>query len=439
MTTVTIVGGGLAGAEAAWQLVRQGIPVHLFEMRPTVPTPAHTTALLAELVCSNSLRGAGLENAVGLLKEEMRQLDSLVMAAADATRVPAGGALAVDRMLFSQYITKALSTHPLAAISRREVTEIPPSPAIIATGPLTAGTFARNLQGFLGQDYLHFYDASAPIVLAESLDQRMLFRASRYGKGGDDAYLNSPLQMEEYNRFRQALLEADTRCGHLPEDAVFFEGCLPVEELAKRGPDTLRYGPLKPVGLTDPRTGKRPHAVVQLRQDDAAGSLYNLVGFQTRLLHAEQERVIRLLPGLERAEIMRWGGMHRNSYLLSPLILGATGEAREHPGLFFAGQLTGVEGYVESAAGGLVAGMNAARREHGRKMLVFPPETAIGALMQYITSANPTAFQPMNINFGLLPSSSNKGQHKRERYLAVAERSLATLKTLKNGIIRQNP
>lgn len=436
MTGAIVIGGGLAGAEAAWQLAERGIAVKLIEMRPAIASPAHHTGLLAELVCSNSLRGASLENAAGLLKEEMRVLGSLVMRAADATRVPAGGALAVDRTLFAEFITAHLTSHTRVEILRDAAVEVPAEPAVVATGPLTAGRFGQSLQSFFGVEYLHFYDASAPIVHADSLDQSKLFRASRYGKGDDGAYLNSPLTSEEYDLFRSSLLAAEVRSGHLPEDAVFFEGCLPVEELAKRGRDTLRFGPQKPVGLTDPRTGQRPYAVTQLRQDNAAGSLYNLVGFQTRLSHKDQAEVFRRLPGLERAEFARFGGMHRNSYLNSPLLLAPTGEARRRQGLFFAGQLTGVEGYVESAASGLVAGVNLARRLSGREPLEFPRETAHGALMGYIASADPAHFQPMNINFGLLPPWPGQAGGRRERCRGISARALFILQSQKTVIMR---
>ncbi|MGE5550303.1 MAG: methylenetetrahydrofolate--tRNA-(uracil(54)-C(5))-methyltransferase (FADH(2)-oxidizing) TrmFO [Bacteroidota bacterium] len=431
MSEVVVVGGGLAGAEAAWQLATRGIDVILYEMRPLVMTPAHRTGLCAELVCSNSFRAAGWENAVGLLKEEMRRLGSLIMTAADATRVPAGGALAVDRTLFARFVTERLAGHPRIRIERREITAVPAPPAVIATGPLTAGEFAAALRTKLGQDYLHFYDAAAPIAYLESLDRKILFRASRYGKGDDGAYLNAPFTREEYERFHRELLAADTRSGHLPDDAVFFEGCLPIEEIARRGQDTLRYGPLKPVGLTDPRSGRRPYAVVQLRQDNAAGSLYNLVGFQTRLSHGEQVRVFRLIPGLQNVEFARYGGMHRNSYLNAPLLLHPTGETRGTEGLFFAGQLTGVEGYVESSCSGLIAGVNMARRMQGQEPLSFPPETAHGALMHYITSAAPAHFQPMNVNFGLFPPLPVQVRDKRQRYRALVERALTALSALK--------
>ncbi|MGE5528016.1 MAG: methylenetetrahydrofolate--tRNA-(uracil(54)-C(5))-methyltransferase (FADH(2)-oxidizing) TrmFO [Patescibacteria group bacterium] len=435
MSEAIVIGGGLAGAEAAWQLARRGRRVVLIEMRPGKTTPAHRTGFLAELVCSNSLRGAGLENAVGLLKEEMRRLDSLIMAAADATRVPAGGALAVDRTEFAAFVTARLTADPLIGVVREEAEEIPDGPAVIATGPLTAGRFAESLRLFFGEDYFHFYDAAAPIVYADTLDLGILFRSSRYGKGEDDAYLNSPLNAMEYERFLRALLEADVHAGDLPEDAVFFEGCLPVEVMAKRGSETLRYGPMKPVGLTDPRTGRRPYAVAQLRRDDAAGTLYNLVGFQTRLTHGEQARVFRLLPGLANAEFARFGGMHRNSYLKSPLVMKATGEAKNRQGLFLAGQLIGVEGYVESAASGLVAGVNLARRLAGQEPYTFPPETAHGALMAYVANAAAEGFQPMNVNYGLLPPPRGLFHGRREARLAVAAAALEAISSVKNCII----
>ncbi|NLG83679.1 MAG: methylenetetrahydrofolate--tRNA-(uracil(54)-C(5))-methyltransferase (FADH(2)-oxidizing) TrmFO [Firmicutes bacterium] len=437
MGEITVVGGGLAGAEAAWQLAERGHRVNLIEMRPAVMTPAHRTGLLAELVCSNSFRGASLENAGGLLKEEMRRLGSLIMAAADATRIPAGGALAVDRTRFAEFVTERLHHHPLVRVRTEEATELPVPPALIATGPLTAGRLAASLRAFFGHDHLHFYDAIAPVVYAETLDMDLLFRASRYGKGDDAAYLNSPLTEEEYDVFWRELLAAEVRSGHLPEDAVFFEGCLPIEEMARRGKDTLRFGPMKPVGLVDPRTGRRPYAVVQLRQDDAAGALYNLVGFQTRLAHGEQERVFRLLPGLARAEFARFGGMHRNSYLCSPVLLRPTGEARKAAGLFFAGQLIGVEGYVESAASGLVAGINLARRLDGEEPFVFPRETALGALMHYVTSAAPDRFQPMNVNFGLFPPLDFPARGRREKARLLAERALTVLEKVRQTIFRK--
>lgn len=424
---VTVVGGGLAGAEAAWQLVRRGVAVELWEMRPVKLTPAHTSGFLAELVCSNSLRGDSLENAVGLLKEEMRRLGSLIMAQAGRHRLPGGGALVVDRWEFARGVTGVLEQHPLVTLHREEISDIlPDRPAVIATGPLTSDDLARALQELTGKEFLYFYDAASPIVTAESLDYGVVFRASRYGKG-EAAYLNCPLDRQQYEVFYQELVKARVHEPHAFEKVEFFEGCLPLEEMARRGPDTLRFGPLKPVGLVDPRTGREPYAVVQLRPENAEGSLWSLVGFQTRLQWGEQERVFRLIPGLERAEFVRLGVMHRNTYLNSPGVLAATYALEKDAGLFFAGQITGVEGYVESAASGLVAGINAARLALGKEPLVFPVETAIGALAHYISSAVTGRFQPMNINFGLIVASDGKSRDRLQRRREMARRALEAL------------
>ncbi|BDG59342.1 methylenetetrahydrofolate--tRNA-(uracil(54)-C(5))-methyltransferase (FADH(2)-oxidizing) TrmFO [Caldinitratiruptor microaerophilus] len=426
---ITVIGAGLAGSEAAWQAARRGVRVHLYEMRPVRSTAVHRTDRFAELVCSNSLRGAALENAAGLLKEELRRLGSLIMAAADANAVPAGGALAVDREGFSAAVTRALEEHPLVTIHREEVRQIPPEGiVVIATGPLTSDALAEDIRRFTGEEYLSFYDAASPIVTVESLDMTKLYRASRYGKGEGTEYLNAPMTREEYEAFWSELVRAEVATPHNPEDrnVCFFEGCLPVEELARRGPDTLRFGPMKPVGLPDPRTGREPYAVVQLRQDNAAATLYNLVGFQTGLRWGEQQRIFRMIPGLERAEFVRFGVMHRNTFIKSPRVLLPTLQTRRRPTLFFAGQMTGVEGYVESAAGGLVAGVNAARLALGQDPVVFPPETAVGALARYITEADPENFQPMNIAFGLLPPVPGSGG-KRERHRRAAEAALRAL------------
>ena len=425
---VTVIGGGLAGSEAAWQVARRGIPVRLYEMRPVKSTPAHHTGNLAELVCSNSLRGAQLDQAPGLLKEEMRRLGSLIMQAADASAIPAGSALAVDREEFSRRVTEAILNHPLIEVIREEVTEPPADgPVIIATGPLTSDALSRWIRAFTGEEYLAFFDAAAPIVTYESLDLSKLFRASRYGKGSGDDYLNSPMTREQYEAFWQALVEAERHVPHDFERGLFFEGCLPIEEMARRGPDTLRYGPLKPVGLVDPRTGKEPYAVVQLRRDNRYGTLYNLVGFQTSLKWGEQKRVFRMIPGLENAEFARYGVMHRNTFICSPKILKPTMQTRKRPDLFFAGQITGVEGYIESAATGIVAGINAARLVRGEEPVAFPPETAHGALTRYITEAHPDHFQPMNIAFGLLPPLPRRVRDPRRRRLLMAERALKAL------------
>ncbi|OPX86203.1 MAG: Methylenetetrahydrofolate--tRNA-(uracil-5-)-methyltransferase TrmFO [Pelotomaculum sp. PtaB.Bin104] len=424
---VKIIGAGLAGAEAAWQLASRGIMVELYEMRPERKSPAHQTGDFAELVCSNSLRAAALENAVGLLKEEMRRLNSLIMACADKTRVPAGGALAVDRSAFARLVTESLAAHPLVEVFRQKVLSIPSDGVVIlATGPLTSPAMAERIREFTGESYLYFYDAVAPIVTYESLNLQKIFRSSRYGKGEAD-YLNCPMSQAEYEIFWQTLVGAEIAPRHEFEQESYFEGCMPVEVMAKRGKDTLRYGPLKPVGLTDPQTGKRPYAVVQLRQDNAEGTMYNLVGFQTTLKWEEQRRVLKLIPGLEGAEFARFGVMHRNTYINAPVLLQPTFQTKRRPSLFFAGQVTGVEGYVESAASGLMAGVNAALLAAGRKPLPFPRESAHGALAHYITSADPAHFQPMNITFGLLPPLENKIRDKKERYRKVAERALNSI------------
>ncbi len=424
---ITVVGAGLAGSEAAWQIARRGIRVRLYEMRPHKNTPAHKTGYFGELICSNSLRAQALENAVGLLKEEMRQLDSLLMACAEATSVPAGGALAVDRESFAQMITQKLEEESLIEIIRQEVEEIPAEPVvIIASGPLTSDKLAAKIQDFGGQEYFYFYDAVAPIVNKDSLDFDKIFLSSRYEKG-EGCYLNCPFNKEEYLQFYEALCSAEKAPRHHFDQLKHFEGCMPIEALAARGVDTMRYGPLKPVGLTDPRTGRWPYAVVQLRQDNATGSLYNLVGFQTGLTWKAQKEVFSLIPGLEQAEFVRYGVMHRNTYLNSPVLLNPTYESKSRAGLFFAGQMTGVEGYVESAASGLVAGINAVRRLRGESLLVFPPETALGALAAYITQADPQKFQPMNVAFGIFPPLDKPERDKKKRKLLMAERALASL------------
>jgi methylenetetrahydrofolate--tRNA-(uracil-5-)-methyltransferase len=429
MSEVMIIGGGLAGAEAAWQAAQTGANVTLFEMRPGKMTPAHHSGDLAELVCSNSLRASGLENAVGLLKEEMRRLDSLIMMVADRHAVPAGGALAVDREGFARGVTAAIDS--LASIKRveAEIKEIPQEiaePVVIATGPLTSDALAKAIGQLSGREHLYFYDAAAPIITADSIDLEQAFRASRYGKGTAD-YFNCPMDEEQYHRFYHALIQAESCEVHAGvEEEKVFEGCMPIEVMAARGYQTLLYGPLKPVGLTDPRTGKRPFAVVQLRQDNSAATLYNLVGFQTRLRWPEQQRVFRLIPGLERAEFVRYGVMHRNTYINSPLLLKPTLQYKERPNLLFAGQVSGVEGYVESAAMGLIAGLNAVRLSQNQAPLVPPPETAHGALCRYITGANPDNFQPMNVNFGILPPLAEQVP-KKERKLAYSQRALQAL------------
>lgn len=428
---VAVVGGGLAGSEAAWQVAQRDIPVRLYEMRPHLMTPAHTGAQLAELVCSNSL-GSDLTNrAPGLLKAELRQLGALLIAVADTHRVPAGSALAVDRENFAAEVTRRIAAHPHITLIRAEVTDIPAGPAIIASGPLTSDRLAQALRAFTGSAALAFYDAIAPIVEVDSIDFTVAFRASRYRKGESDEgdYINCPLNADEYRRFVAALLSAE----RIPlrdfeqNDPQFFEACLPVEVLAARGEQALAFGPLRPVGLRDPRTGRLPYAVVQLRQDNAAATLYNLVGFQTNLKYGEQDRVLRLIPGLEKARFVRYGSMHRNTYLNAPSVLRPTLQSRARDDLFFAGQIAGLEGYAGNIAGGWLAGVNMARLLMGLPLLTPPPETMIGALMSYLTRADAATFQPMKANFGLLPSPDTTTRGKRARGEVYAARALARL------------
>lgn len=423
---VTVIGAGLAGSEAAWQLAKRGIRVRLYEMRPVKQTPAHHTDKFAELVCSNSLRANTLTNAVGVLKEEMRRLDSVIIKAADACAVPAGGALAVDRHEFAARVTEMVTNHPNVTVIREEVTAIPAGPTIIATGPLTSQSLSEQLQALTGEQYLYFYDAAAPIIEKESINMEKVYVKSRYDKG-EAAYINCPMTEEQFERFYDALISAETVPLKEFEKEIYFEGCMPIEVMARRGKKTLLFGPMKPVGLEDPRTGKRPYAVVQLRQDDAAGTLYNIVGFQTHLKWGAQKEVIRLIPGLEQAEIVRYGVMHRNTFLNSPKLLKPTYQYKEREDLFFAGQMTGVEGYVESAASGLVAGINAAHYVLGKELVVFPQETAIGSMAHYITSANPKHFQPMNANFGLFAPLDEPIKDKKKKNERYAERALETI------------
>jgi methylenetetrahydrofolate--tRNA-(uracil-5-)-methyltransferase len=482
---VTIVGGGLAGSEAAWQAASRGVPVTLYEMRPVRPTAVHKTDALAELVCSNSLRGDKLDNAVGLLKEEMRRLGSLVMRAAEASRVPAGAALAVDREQFAGIVTRELAAHPLITVVREEVASIPASsdrePVIVATGPLTSDALSADIARLVGSEHLYFYDAISPIVLAETIDRDKVFRASRWGRSlrgavrlkadttyssfdklrtsddptlarsepvepralacgvddGEGDYLNCPLTREEYERFYDALVTAESATVHDFDKERFFEGCLPIEVMAHRGRDTLRFGPMKPVGLVDPRTGREPYAVVQLRQDNLAGDHFSLVGFQTQIKWGEQARVLRLIPGLEQAEFVRFGMVHRNTYVNCPTVLAETWQVRTRPSLFFAGQMSGVEGYVESAASGLLAGLNAAVLAQGGHASAPPRTTAIGALAYYASHANPAHYEPSNITFGILqPLSPEHGRGvpgaprgKKQRNTALSERALVDLES----------
>lgn len=411
---VSVVGAGLAGSEAAFQLARRGVRVRLCEMRPVKTTEAHRTGLFGELVCSNSLRDASLESAVGVLKEEMRRLNSIVIAAADRARVPAGGALAVDRDLFAGELTAALEGDGAIEVVREEVVSIPSGPTILATGPLTAPALAADLSRLAGSRHLYFYDAIAPIVAAESINLEVAFRASRYGRGGDD-YLNCPMNEAQYQAFVEALLAADQVPLHPFEKPLYFEGCMPIEEAARRGPHTLAFGPMRPVGLSDPRTGRCPAAVVQLRQDDRAGRLYNMVGFQTKMTHPAQRRVLRMIPGLERAEFVRLGSLHRNTFIDSPRLLTPALQFRAREELFIAGQMIGVEGYVESAAAGLLAAINAARLVRGRPLLVPPPETALGSVIAYVTDPARRDFQPMNANYGLMPELKSRARGRQKR------------------------
>ncbi len=432
MIEVTVVGAGLAGCEAAWQLAGQGISVRLIEMKPEAYSPAHKREGFAELVCSNSLKAEHLTNASGLLKAEMEKIGSLILSSAKKARVPAGTALAVDRDLFSQEVTRALEAHPLIRVERRVVSDIPEEPAIVATGPLTDSALLDALKALPGLSALHFFDAAAPIVTAESLDMGVLFRQSRNDTGGD--YLNSPMDRAQYDAFHDALTTAELAPLHDFEKNLVFEGCLAVEILASRGHDTLAFGPMRPVGLTDPRTGKTPYAVVQLRQENEAGTLYNLVGFQTRLKWGEQKRVFSMIPGLENAEFVRYGVMHKNTYLNSPDVLGRNFALSGRPNLRFAGQLTGVEGYVESAASGLVAGLNLGRSLRGLSEIDFPAETLLGALEAHVRTRTAN-FQPMNANFGILTPLDKRVKGKKIRYEALAVRSLQVI----DSLLEENP
>ena len=424
---VTVVGGGLAGCEAAWALAERGFRVTLREMRPAAQTPAHQTDRLAEIVCSNTFKSTELTTAHGLLKAELRLLGSILLEAADAARVPGGTALAVDRDLFSRAVTERVTAHPNIEVTRGEVTDLP-SPAVIATGPLTSDRLAQVIKERLGLDSLAFYDAIAPIVAYESLDRDRLYRLSRYGKGGGEDYLNAPFSRDEYESFIDALIGADQFTAHEFDQVPYFEGCLPVEEMARRGRETLRHGPMKPVGLPDPRTGKEPWAAVQLRQDDRAGQMWNLVGFQTRLKIPEQKRVFTTIPGLGQAEFLRYGSIHRNTYINSPAALTEHLSARDDERLLFAGQLVGVEGYTESLGTGLLAGLNLARLLAGAPPLVPPPDTMLGALLRYVHEAEPTHFQPMNANFGLLPDLSERVRDKQRKRELFAMRALDAMK-----------
>lgn len=431
--SLTIIGGGLAGCEAAWQASQRGISVILYEMKPQRFSPAHQLPGLAELVCSNSLRGISLDNAVGLLKEELRRCGSLMMEAAEATCVPAGGALAVDRQLFSDYVTAKISSHPLIRIERTEATAIPAEGiVIIASGPLTSDALALSLADLTG-DRLYFYDAIAPIVTADSLDMTKVFAASRYGKGDSDDYLNCPLGEEEYIRFIDELNRGEKVPARDFEKVVHFEGCMPVEEIASRGVETLRFGPMKPVGLINPNTGHEAYAVIQLRAENREKTMYNLVGFQTKLTYGEQRRIFRLIPGLENTEFVRLGSMHRNTFINSPALLDSTQQLKSDPRIFFAGQITGVEGYVESAASGFLAGIAAVHAVQGQPIPLPSPETALGALMHHITNADVKHFQPMNVNYGLFPELPGRVK-KKERRQKLAERALLALEEWKQSL-----
>ena len=433
MATVKVIGAGLAGSEAAWQLAQRGISVELYEMKPEKKSPAHHTDTFAELVCSNSLRGDRLENAVGLLKEELRRLDSLILQCAEATRVEAGGCLAVDRQGFSDLVTQKLRNHPNITVIPGEITEVPEGPVIIATGPLTSDALSEAIGKYFGQDYLHFFDAAAPLVTAESIDMDKAWWQSRYDRGTPD-YINCAMNKEQYEAFIKELITAEEAPVHGFEDKNVFEGCMPVEVMARRGHDTLRYGPLKPVGLTDPATGKEPYAVVQLRQDNAAKSVFNLVGFQTHLKFGEQKRVFSMIPGLGNAEFVRYGVMHQNTFLQSPRLLDRFYADRNNPLVAFAGQMTGVEGYVESAASGFLAAVAMAAKVQGKEPVEFPRETAIGALGLYISDESIENFQPMNINFSIISPLETRIRKKAEKNLALSNRSLAIIDQLKSAL-----
>ena len=432
MNSAVVLGGGLAGCEAAMQLANRGISVTLYEMKPIKKTPAHKSDLFAELVCSNSLKANRVDSAAGLLKEEMRQFGSVCLESADKCSVPAGGALAVDRDLFSEFITEKIKNHPNITVVNEVVSEIPKDTVcVVATGPLTDGKLAEEIVKITGEDSLSFFDAAAPIVTSDSIDMSIAFSASRYGKGTDD-YINCPFNKEEYEEFHKALVTAES--APLKDfDTPFkvYEGCMPIEVLAKRGEDSIRFGPLKPVGLKDPRTGHRPWAVVQLRKENAKGTLYNLVGFQTNLKFPEQKRVFSMIPGLQNAEFMRYGVMHRNSFINSPKLLNRNLSLKENQNIFFAGQISGVEGYMESAASGIIAGINAAAKILGNEPLILPDYTIIGALLNYICDETVTDFQPMGANFGIIPPMNTKIRDKKERYSKLAERSLEWFKNIK--------
>ncbi len=428
---IKVIGAGLAGCEAAWQIAKKDIDVELWEMKPQKYSPAHKNPDFAELVCSNSLRADGIYNAVGLLKEEMRKIGSLIMECADTTKVPAGGALAVDREGFSKLVTDKIKNHPKITIKSGEVTRIDENEyTIIATGPLSSDGIISEIKRLTGSDYLHFFDAAAPIVTYDSIDMTKAFRAARYGKGGDD-YINCPMNKEEYLRFWTELKSAETAPLHEGvEDPKVFEGCMPIEVMASRGEDTMRFGPLKPVGLTNPHDNSRPYAVVQLRQDNADGSLYNIVGFQTHLKFGEQKRVFSMIGGLENAEFIRYGVMHRNTYINSPSLLNNTYSMIKYPKIYFAGQITGVEGYIESAASGMVAGMCAARKILGKDEIIFSNKTALGALSNYISNQSVTDFQPMNVNFGIFEGLGLRIKDKKEKASMFAQRSFKEIENL---------
>ena len=428
---VIVIGAGLAGSEAAWQLAKRGVNVDLYEMRPKKMTPAHKTQNFAELVCSNSLRANNITNAVGLLKEEMRRLDSLIIKCADATQVPAGGALAVDRDKFSEMITETIKNHPNINVIEEELTQIPKGdiPVVVATGPLTSDALSQDIRTYTKQEGLYFYDAAAPIIEKDSIDMNKVYLKSRYDKG-EAAYLNCPMTKDEFFNFYNALITAEAAPLKEFEKEIYFEGCMPFEEMAKRGEKTLLFGPMKPVGLEDPKTDKRPYAVVQLRQDNSEGTLYNIVGFQTHLKWGEQKRIINMIPGLENANIVRYGVMHRNTYLNSPQLLEKTYKLKEEKNIYFAGQMTGVEGYVESAASGIVAALNALYNQED-KPIIFPTETMIGAMANYIVDNTNKNFQPMNANFGIIKPLPERIKDKKEKYERYANRSLEILENFK--------